>query len=163
MKKTKISKRTREYFSKNLSIKENRCGNNVKIIFDPSSGGIGIRLNKAKTIFSRTIEESKEMKVSLNIPVIKETRITTPKNRAIKILANIPAEATHTVPHFLSLKLAGLYGTGFAQPTKNEALVKTRISGRTTDPNQSKCFNGLKVSLPAYSAVLSPKYKAAYP
>ena len=41
---------------------------------------------------------------------------------AIKKLAKTPAEATAIVPHFLLLKLFGLYGTGFAQPNKKASM-----------------------------------------
>ena len=82
---------------------------------------------------------------------------------AIKIFAKIPAEATAIVPHFLLLKLSGLYGTGFAQPNKKGACVKTKSAGKKTEPKKSKCLMGFRVNRPAKRAVLSPKYSAIKP
>ena len=124
---------------------------------------MGIRLNIAKPKLIKTIEVIIDRKDETIPSEAKRKRSINPKNKATKIFANIPAEATATVPHFLFVRLFGLYGTGFAQPNKNEAWVKTKNKGIITEPNKSKCFNGFKVSRPAYSAVLSPKCKATKP
>ena len=55
-----------------------------------------------------------------------------PKKIAMKKFANTPAEATAIVPHFLSDRLFGLYGTGFAQPNKNGDPVITKSPGKRT-------------------------------
>ena len=160
-KKIKNSKINKEYLEKIASIFLPLFPIKVKSIFDPSSGGIGIKLKIAKTILSKTTTDASETKDALKKPVATEILITSPKKIAIARFAKIPADATHNVPIFLSLKFSGLYGTGFAQPIKNGALVKTKIRGKITEPKGSKCFKGFSVSRPAYSAVLSPKYKAA--
>ena len=78
-----------------------------KSIFDPSSGGIGIRLKIAKAKFTITIEEIIKLEPG-GKERLEEKRSKIPNTIAIKRLANIPALATATVPHFLSLKLFGL-------------------------------------------------------
>ena len=47
--------RIKEYDSNNWRVRLYCCGNSEKRILEPSSGGIGIRLNIAKMIFIATI------------------------------------------------------------------------------------------------------------
>ena len=86
-----------------------------------------------------------------------------PKMTATRIFEAGPAKAMSGSATFLFLKLYGLYGTGFAQPIIKPAFIKYKTNGKTTEPNQSKCFSGFKVSLPSYCAVLSPKQSAVNP
>ncbi len=83
-----------------------------------------------------------------------------PKKIAKRILANGPAIATKAVPHFLFFKLAGLKGTGLAQPIiitgAPKSAGKAKSNGKIIEPNGSKCGKGFKVNRPAASAVLSP-------
>ena len=78
-----------------------------------------------------------------------------------------PAKATFMDPHFLSLKLNGLIGTGLAHPNIMPPPliwdIITSKTGTNTDPTGSKCFKGFKVRRPAYFAVLSPKLYATAP
>ena len=90
----------------------------MKRIFDPSSGGMGTRLNIPKLKLTRTIEVIIKLKPAGTFAP-REKRNIRPKKIAIEKFANTPAPATAIVPHFLLLKLSGLYGTGFAQPIKN--------------------------------------------
>ena len=55
IKKINNNKTTNAYFSMKFSMKRNLGGNNANKIFDPSSGGIGMRLKIAKTILVKTI------------------------------------------------------------------------------------------------------------
>ena len=86
--------------------------------------------------------------------LIKILRIT-PKIQATAKLAPGPAKDTFTFPHFWSLKLNGLTGTGFAQPNPVPVVI-IRRKGTTIEPIGSKCFIGFKVKRPAYFAVESP-------
>ncbi len=43
------------HFSRKFSIERSRAGRYEKRIFEPSSGGIGIRLKSARTRFKRTM------------------------------------------------------------------------------------------------------------
>ena len=90
-----------------------------------------------------------------------------PKTKARAKFERGPAKATFASPYFLSRKLKGLIGTGFAQPkiiplpAKIAKIIKIR--GRKTEPIISKCFMGFNVNLPASRAVVSPNSKAATP
>lgn len=68
-----------------------------------------------------------------------------------------PAKATFNCPYFWSMKLYGLIGTGFAQPTKKCEFINNRNKGTKKEPTISRCLIGFSVSLPAYLAVGSPK------
>ena len=107
-----------KYFSPNMPNKT----------FEPSSGGIGIRLKSASKIFTITIISEIATKAGANEPSTNEKRIANPKINARMILEIIPADATNTVPHRLLRRLLSIYGTGFAQPIINPALNKTRRS-----------------------------------
>ena len=85
--------------------------------------------------------------------------IISPKITAKTKLTRGPEIATFKDPHFLSLKLKGFMGTGFAQPKIGPwpAVIKSNARGSKTEPMGSKCFKGFKVNLPAYFAVGSPR------
>ena len=86
-----------------------------------------------------------------------------PKTTAKEIFDKGPATETFISPHFLSRKLYGFTGTGFAQPNKTGLPAINKSKGKIIEPNGSKCFKGFKVSLPSYFAVGSPKLEATYP
>ncbi len=138
-------------------------GNNSNKIFEPSSGGIGIRLKRASKIFTMTMISAIEIKDGAKEPSTPANRIAHPKTNARTKFETIPAPATSIVPHFLFLKFASIYGTGFAHPIINPALNTTRRSGRITEPTISICLSGLSVSRPAYRAVGSPCASATRP
>jgi len=94
-------------------------GRREKSILEPSRGGIGTRLKIANPKFIRTIEEITEIKLTETALLMEKRRIR-PKKIAMERFAKIPAEATAIVPHFLLVRLFGLYGTGLAQPNKKE-------------------------------------------
>ena len=91
----------------------NRAGESVTDTQWPSSGGIGKRLNIARTKLIATIVANNCGKIVLLNTAGKKRRIS-PNTSAIKILDAETAIATLIGPYFLSLKLFGLYGTGLA-------------------------------------------------
>ena len=102
-----IIKKTIEYCSIIETIDWKDRGNNGYKILDPSSGGIGTRLNIARTKFTNTIIETIEVNPSgIVVPIVN--RKIKPKKIAMARLASIPAAATAMLPHFLSDKLFGL-------------------------------------------------------
>lgn len=68
----------------------NLKGNIENNIFEPSSGGIGIKLKIAKTRLIRTIEATGVIKVELKKPSLTNM----PKNTATEIFERGPAKAT---------------------------------------------------------------------
>ena len=102
--------KTNEYFSINLStgmdlwpIKPNR-------IFEPSSGGIGIRLNIARTIFTSTTVPASgitESEIAGTAMAILTNMLI---NIAMAMFVRIPADATQIEPTRLSSgrKFSGL-------------------------------------------------------
>ncbi|MFH1455013.1 MAG: hypothetical protein ABIF22_01690 [bacterium] len=138
-------------------------GKNAKSIFDPSSGGIGIKLKTARLTFIRTTKlniliRGIEEKLKCNNPLIIRPKIIATRRFDAGPAIDIRGSAT-----FLFFKLCGLYGTGLAQPIIKPACVIARARGKITEPNQSRCLRGFRVSLPSYCAVLSPKQRAVKP
>ena len=133
-----------EYLSNPSLILYRFGGRREKSTFEPSSGGMGMRLKTAKTIFIITIYE--EMSINASDTVLPKKRIIKPKIRAIRILANGPAREIMSSPHLLFFTLYGFHCTGLAQPNVNP--IREVIIGTIKDPNKSRCFRGLIVSLP---------------
>lgn len=153
------------HFSRKFSIYLYFAGIKLNKTLDPSRGGIGMRLNRARTKFKITIiDVILRNEFDSGIPVNSGANlINKPKNITSTRFARIPAIATKKVP-FLSLRrFFGLYGTGLAQPITKPAFIIIKRSGSITDPKGSRCFNGFKVSRPLNLAVLSPRRYAVYP
>lgn len=157
-KKIKSKIRKKPYRSSQNSKSRQEIGRTENKIFEPSSGGTGIRLKIAKRRFIKTI-------ITKNGPIAGRKEkfknlITRPKIIAKKMLAAGPDNATKAGPHFLFFKLSGLKGTGLAQPMiivgAPKSAGKARSSGKIIEPNGSKCGKGFRVNRPAASAVLSP-------
>src|SRR3989344_491779 len=129
-----------------------------KSIFEPSSGGIGIKLKTTKRRFIQTIIAMKNPSDGKKDK--SKNLIMRPKKTARRMLAEGPARVTRADPHFLFLKLFGLKGTGLGQPIITTEAPKSagRASknGKIIEPKGSKCGKGFKVRRPATSAVLSP-------
>jgi len=87
------------YLSKNISKSEARDGSKVKRTLEPSSGGMGIRLNIAKIRLRKTINMAicKNCGGKASAP---EKRISAPKTRATIILESGPAAPTKPGPYF---------------------------------------------------------------
>lgn len=164
-KKIKNNRIKNPYRSNIISISSNLrfLGNNAKRIFEPSSGGIGIKLKIAKTILIKIIISIKIKNGLLIIPKnIVNFKIKL-KIIAIERLLNGPANPISPLSLFGFFKFKGLNGTGFAQPNKIGLLAIKSKNGNKNEPKKSKCFKGFKVSRPAFFAVGSPSLFAIIP
>src|SRR3989344_9686126 len=113
-------------------------GKNAKSTFEPSKGGSGNRLNTPSAMLMRMITLKNNAREG---GLYEMLRSNTPNTAASKKLLNGPAAAIAPAPRFGSLRYAGLYGTGFAQPKMivgcpNSAGIARR-SGRITEPTGS--------------------------
>ena len=98
-------------------------GRKEKRIWEPSKGGIGIRLNIAKRkLYIEIILKNKNKEAGKLKNLIGRA-----KRMPTMILIPGPAKETLSSPHLLSLRLFGLIGTGFAQP-KTGPLPKVNIN-----------------------------------
>jgi hypothetical protein len=157
----KIIKRNRkiEYLSITSLIRKYLGDKREKKTFEPSSGGIGIKLNIANTIFIITTYTTiciKEAEKEL-APYLR----TRPKTVAIRRFEIGPAIEIRSSPHLLFFTLFGFHSTGFAQPKVKPA--KEVMTGTTNEPKSSKCFRGLRVRRPWSLGVGSPNNSATYP
>src|SRR4030042_5022069 len=82
--------------------------------FEPSSGGTGIKLNKANQIFTKTIKAKKLPIAKLPIARVGKNLIINPRIKAIRKFEPGPAKLTSIKPFRWSRKLFGLIGTGLA-------------------------------------------------
>ena len=73
-------------------------------IFEPSRGGIGIKLKIAKTTLIKTTNKESSTKELAKFRV-SENLINKPKIKATMIFDSGPAKATKTSPHLLFFKL----------------------------------------------------------
>ena len=106
-----------------------RGGSKTVRILDPSSGGMGIRLNTAKSTFIKTIWTNRDMATALRSPLPR--RIKAPTMSAMAMFEAGPIRATFNGPYFKSLwSCRGLYGTGFAQPIMKGDPVTVRRKGK---------------------------------
>lgn len=112
--------RKKPYCSRNCLSWYARSGKTANKIFDPSSGGIGTRLNMARTILAYEII----VRISLN-PDGPITRAIAPKINAMRRFEIGPAAATNAGPQRKLLRLYGLNGTGFAYAKRNPPAVRT--------------------------------------
>ncbi len=132
-------------------------GKNASNTLDPSSGGIGIRLNAASpmlmfTIWNRNISPARPVMLYHLAPKnLKNNTV----NTAVKIFPATPANDTITKSRLGCLKYLVFIGTGLAQPTPTNSNINV--------PTRSKCANGFSDSLPLISAVGSPTILAANP
>src|SRR3989344_9601527 len=91
-------------------------------IFEPSSGGIGIRLKSPSAKFAKVTTEkmkttgSREPPGAAPHPLVCRMRIALPKIIARIRFKETPAAETIKVPRRTFLKYIGLNGTGLAQP-----------------------------------------------
>lgn len=134
--------------------------------FDPSSGGIGIRLKIAKSKFIRTIVNrilgtmvAVRKKFGIKIIIFKRSAAKT----AIKIFVRGPARETMATSFLPSLRLNWSTGTGLAAPKITGEPDKSRRRGSKMLIKGSIWFFGFKVSLPISLAVGSPSRSATSP
>ncbi len=131
----------------------NRLGNKLNSTFEPSKGGIGIRLKTIKMVLTKTNKNKKLVK-RLYGPRAGATNFRIMPNIKIpKKFENGPAREITPSAKRGFLVLPKFTGTGLAQPKPTKTSIK--------NPNGSKCAKGFKVIRPACSAVLSPKKRAA--
>lgn len=133
------------YLTKNSLILYHLGGTNNAKTFDPSSGGIGIKLNTASTtlvFINITRNVTNKLfsgdTIKLNANNIFNIKANT---NAEHILDNIPAKLVIyrcDFKFFLSNLLTSII-TGFPQPTPNNINV--------INPTGSKCLRGFKLNL----------------
>lgn len=131
--------------------------------FDPSRGGIGMRLKMARSKFNFAIKSSSPLKSTITVdswPFTKRKR--TLVKIAISMFVKGPASETRAISFLPSRRLKGSTGTGFAPPIMIDPERK-RIRGRNTLKIGSICFRGSNVILPMSRAVGSPRRSATSP
>jgi len=146
----------------------NSLGSKSAKTFDPSSGGMGIRLKIARRRFKCAIvriNQCTTVKVKFVAGKITFNTWNTIVAKIAKIiLVRGPESATSAISFLPSFKLNGSIGTGFAAPKTKAPLVEMYITrGKRMVIIGSMCFLGFKVSRPASLAVGSPKRSATYP
>ena len=104
------------FFSKKVRTESMLPGRIEKRILEPSSGGIGMRLNVASTRFIFIIVTITKIGTNTMYPAGNTNRSKSPKIRAMMMFVAGPAKATIASPQRWLRRLYGLYGTGFAQP-----------------------------------------------
>lgn len=139
-----------KYFAINL------FGKRSNKICEPSSGGIGNKLNANKNTFRNTPYQSKSLIIKFCSPkIFTEIRNKT-NNKIEKIkFESGPANETTASSFKGSLKFLLSTGTGLAQPINANPDAKA-ASGIITLPTRSICLKGFNVNLPNFFAVSSP-------
>ena len=112
-KKINTNKTINPYRSSIASMLRHRYGSTAKSTFEPSSGGIGIRLNMASQRFIFAISKAIWMKFVRNTPEIPaemwdENLISKVKHIAISKFASGPIPPTMAGPHFWFFRLYAL-------------------------------------------------------
>tara|TARA_Y100000310_G_scaffold297074_1_gene329835 strand:+ start:621 stop:1244 length:624 start_codon:yes stop_codon:yes gene_type:complete len=165
-KKIKNKRTKRPYWCRITRKRSKERGKKVNKMCEPSSGGMGKRLNTASKMFRKTMKLNMNTRDSFKTPRGRNRRAN-PKARAMARLEPGPAKLTKADPYFLSLRFKGFTGTGFAQPRIIPPpviwLIKIRNPGSKIEPTRSRCGRGFKVNLPACFAVGSPKALATTP
>ncbi len=113
-------------------------GKRAKRTFDPSKGGIGIKLKTAKIKFISTRAEN-NVTIPLSgeiVPKEANTLSTMPKISTMIRLEAGPARPIHTAPLLGCFRYVGLNCTGFPQP--KPAKSKKSV------PIKSRCRKGLR-------------------
>ena len=130
--------------------------------FEPSRGGIGIRLNMARRRFIFTMV----YKIAVINPNPRNGEVTWRIMAVIMAIITFvrgPASETIAISFIPSLRLKGSTGTGLAAPNITGEEDNIRRSGRSMLMTGSIWLLGFRVSLPASLAVGSPKRSATYP
>ena len=151
MKKTKRNANNKPYLSKILIIYLAFWGSTAERMREPSNGGIGTKLNTAKTKFVKTTIS--RARIAGPGKLLAKNLTISPATRAKTILDNGPAIATKASPFLPDFKALKLTGTGFAQPIMIPVWEMAQSRGNIIDPNISKCFIGFKVRRPIILAV----------
>ncbi len=118
-------------------------------MFEPSRGGMGMRLKIIKIKLINTISDRSDDRLA-------EAKGWRKRSAKPKIIARVkfasgPARALIKLPMRGFLKLLGLMRTGLPQP-------KPSVSKKIV-PSGSRWASGLSVTRPSSSAVLSPSFR----
>ncbi len=129
---------------------------------EPSSGGMGSMLNRARTMLIMMVYCSAQSRRELGLmkpggALKKMVRSIALAVMARVILVSGPAKATHIISLSGFRKNAGSTGTGLAQPRIKPEPDSIKSAGSIIDPKISICGIGFRVSLPRFLAVGSPK------
>ncbi len=164
-KNTNAKKIITPYCSRNLRTPYMELGRNANKTPEPSSGGIGTRLNIASAEFVITMILNSPISAvdQFVIGPAERMRMNIPNTNASVILLSGPAADTIAVSLSGFRKLRGLIGTGFAQPNTTPPGIIAIKRGSIIEPNRSMCLIGFSVSLPARRAVGSPNRSATNP
>src|SRR5262245_14547890 len=137
----------------------------------PSSGGIGSRLNTARTQLI-TIDCPARLARNRVVGVTSAAAASVPRTIALRMarttLVPGPASATSKPSSRGRRNQRGSIGTGLAHPkTKagvpNSRGIRSSMPGTSTVPTGSTCASGFSVSRPARAAVGSPHAYATTP
>jgi hypothetical protein len=137
--------------SKLLNLYAKLDGSNPINILEPSKGGIGIKLNIAKTRFM-SIANLRNSEIRIEKFNLKSKL----KDIAKIIFAKGPAIPTKTISLLGFLKLKKFIGTGFAQPKITLEPKIAKDKGKIIVPNISMWARGENVRRPDIFAVGSP-------
>ena len=132
-------------------------GNKSNNMCEPSSGGIGNKLNANKNTLRNTPYQSKSFIIKFWSPkIFTEIRKKTNSNTERIKFERGPANETTASSFKGSLKFLLSIGTGLAHPINANPDAKA-ASGMITLPIRSICLKGFNVNLPRFFAVLSPR------
>ena len=151
--KKKKAKRIKIPYLSKLSHWEARLrGKMPPTTLNPSSGGMGRRLKKAKTKFS--VINLNKITATKSLPA--KARNANPKTVAKTRLEAGPAREISAASARGFFRFQGLNGVGLAQPKRMPAWSKKRI-GTMIVPSRSMWTSGLRLILPRCRAVGSPR------
>ncbi len=130
---------------------------------EPSSGGIGSRLNRN----SVTLTSSASTTTSNAVPSSCTLKTMAANRPAIRKFTSGPAAATSAMPRCGERKCSGTTGTGFAQPIAKpgrfSATPAQKVTANMAVPRRSRCRIGFSDSRPIIFAVGSPSRHATTP
>src|SRR5258708_23222051 len=142
-----------------------RGGSNAASTRPPSSGGMGNRLNSARTTLLKIPAWAMSViqRPKVWLPLIRRIAPSTAHhNTAMKRFAAGPASATTTIARRGLRSALVATGTGFAHPNSSPPTASRR-PGTSTVPMGSMWRSGFKLRRPSISAVRSTKYLAIQP
>src|SRR5512132_453453 len=136
---------------------------------EPSSGGIGNRLNRPRMRLASAKNSSTWItsgkSATRNASPVYAPKAARAATAATTINAKFdrgPASPTKSISRRGLRSFVGSTGTGFAQPNAPNPLIVSS-AGRMIEPNGSMCGIGFSVRRPARLAVSSPKSNATTP
>src|SRR3954453_12601123 len=139
---------------------------NANITFDPSSGGIGMKLKiiRSRLIWTNNASVWMTMDGTSRVSVARMNRSGSAAIAASTKVDSGPATDNSASPRLQPSRFIGLTGVGLAQPNPigaPDAAEPMKVSARSVPPTGSKWTIGLRVSRPNIFAVPSPSRYAA--